>query len=104
MKFKSRLTVVGMKSSKGTLDSGQTFDSTKAYCLVDMDGTKDNMRGQSVADFNIGASTEFDKFKHLPFPFDAEADMELVTNGSSSKTVVTALRPIADQPVKGKVA
>lgn len=95
MKFKAEITVVGMKASKGTMETGQSYDSTKAFVLLDMDASKGNMKGQSAGDFNIGLASEFDKFKHLPFPFKASADMEIVTSGSTQKTVIHALQPIA---------
>lgn len=97
MKFKSMVTVLGMKSSKGTLDDGQAYDSTKAYLLTDMDTSKGNALGKSAAEFKIGDSTEFLKYKHLPFPFDATADMEIVSSGTRTQTVVHALVPVSDK-------
>lgn len=96
MKFTSQVTCVGMKASQGEFE-GTAYDYTRAYCLVDMDTSKGAMAGQSVAEYNIGDSKEFDKFKHLPFPFRADADFEMVTNGKTTKTTVRAFRPIADQ-------
>lgn len=103
MKFQTEVTVVGMKSSKGTMDNGQAYDSTKAFCLLDLDARKGNAKGQSAGEFNIGDSTEFDKFKHLPFPFKATADAEMIMSGSSSRMVITGLRPLSSQPAQ-KVA
>src|SRR6185312_11166167 len=95
MKFNSKVTVVGMKSSKGVLDNGQPYDSTKAFCLVDLDARKGNAKGQGIAEYNIGLSGEYDKYKHLPFPFDAEAEMEVVMSGSNQRIVVTGLVPVS---------
>jgi hypothetical protein len=95
MKFQSEITVVGMKSSKGKLDNGQEYDSTKVYCLTDLDNRKGNAKGQAVAEYNIGESTEFEKYKHLPFPFKAVADMEVVMSGTSQRFVVTGLKPVS---------
>jgi hypothetical protein len=95
MKFQTEITVVGMKASKGTMETGQSYDSTKAFVLLDMDATKGNMKGQSAGDFNIGLAAEFEKFKHLPFPFKARADMEIVTSGSTQKTIIHALQPVS---------
>lgn len=94
MKMQTEITVVGMKSSKGQLDNGQAYDSTKVFALTDLDSRKGNAKGQGVAEYNIGDSTEFDKFKHLPFPFKALADVELVVSGQSQKLIVTGLKPI----------
>ena len=98
MQFTTRLTVVGLKRSKGTLDNGQEYDSTKAFVLTNMDARKGDARGQAVAEYNLGTSAEFEKFAHVPLPFEADADVELVTNGKTQKTVVHALRPVSAAP------
>ncbi|WP_284407862.1 hypothetical protein, partial [Acidovorax sp. SUPP3434] len=83
MKFTQNLHVVGMKASKGTLENGNGYDSTKVYALIDLDASKGTAKGMSAAEFTLGTAAEFDAFKHLPFPFSAEADMEMVTNGKT---------------------
>lgn len=95
MKFQSQIRVVGMKASKGQLENGTLYDSTKVYALVDMDASKGNALGQCSSEFTLGTSEEIKKFEKLPFPFDAVAEMELVTNGKASKTVMHALKPIS---------
>jgi hypothetical protein len=95
MKFQSNIRVVGMKASKGTLDDGTVYDSTKVYALVDMDASKGNALGQCSSEFTLGKSDELRKFEKQPFPFDALADMEIVTNGKTSKTVMHGLKPVA---------
>lgn len=104
MKFEAELFVVGMKASKGTMESGLSYDSTKVYALVDMDDSKGTMKGQAGAEYALGEASEFEKYKHLPFPFRAKADMEIVTNGKTARTVVRALRPISDQKLQPKPA
>jgi hypothetical protein len=93
MKFQTEMTVVGMKSSKGEFE-GKGYDSTKLYALIDMDASKGTAKGQACAEYTFGDSTEFEKFKHLPFPFKALADVEMVTNGRTQKTVVVGIKPI----------
>lgn len=95
MKFTQRINVVGMKSSKGTLENGTPYDSTKVYALVDLDASKGTAKGMASSEFNLGDSDEFLKFKHLPFPFEGDADMEIVTNGKTQKTVMHTLVPVA---------
>ncbi|PIF76917.1 MULTISPECIES: hypothetical protein [unclassified Variovorax] len=95
MKFNQVIHVVGMKSSKGTLENGNGYDSTKVYALVDLDASKGTAKGMASSEFNLGTSDEFSKYKHLPFPFEAEAEMEIVTNGKLTKTVMHALKPVA---------
>jgi hypothetical protein len=93
MKFTTQLEVIGIKSSKGQLDNGQAYDSTKIYCQVDLDQSKGNAKGYGCAEYPIGDSTEFAKFKHLTFPFVADAEIEIVTTGRTQKTQVLTLRP-----------
>lgn len=102
MRFQQTIQVVGMKASKGTLENGNAYDSTKVYALVDLDASKGNAKGMSTSEFNLGTADEFDKFKHLPFPFAAEVEMEMVTNGKTMKTVMHSLTPKAIAPVKGQ--
>jgi hypothetical protein len=102
MKFVSRIHVVGMKSSKGTLENGNAYDSTKVYALVDLDASKGNAKGMASSEFNLGTSEEFGKYKHLPFPFEADAEMEIVTSGKVSKTVMHGLKPVAAVKVSGQ--
>ena len=99
MKFQSEITVYGMKPSKGQLDNGQTFDSTKVFTLVDLDTRKGEGSGQAGHEYPFNDSTEYDKFKLLPYPFKATADFEIVTSGKQQRTIIVGLRPVANQPV-----
>ncbi|RQS08978.1 hypothetical protein DIE07_17240 [Burkholderia sp. Bp9002] len=95
MRFKSDVKVLGMKSSKGQMDNGTAFDSTKVYTETALDDSKGTAKGFAVAEFTLGTSVEFDKYKHLPFPFEATAELEIVTNGKTQKTVMHSLTPTA---------
>lgn len=96
MKFKSNVKVTGMKFSKGSMDNGTTFDSTKVYVETDLDQSKGTAMGTATAEYNLGKSDEYKKYEHLAgaFPFMAEAEMEIVTNGNTQKTIILSLRPI----------
>lgn len=94
MKFVSQVKVLGMKSSKGAMDNGQTFDSTKVYTEAPLDDSKGTAKGFAVGEFTLGTSAEFEKYKHLPFPFEADAEFEIVTNGKTQKTLMHALKPL----------
>lgn len=100
MKFTQRIHVVGMKSSKGVLENGTGYDSTKVYALVDLDASKGTAKGMASSEFTLGTSEEFAKYKHLPFPFEADADMEIVTNGKTQKTVMHSCVPAARTSAK----
>ena len=96
MKMQASITVIGMKRSKGQLENGQAYDSTKVYALTELDDSKGDAKGEFGAEFNMGTSDEFAKYSHLPFPFSAVADMEIVGNGKTSKTVIVSLKPVAE--------
>lgn len=98
MKFTTEMTVIGMKRSKGQLDNGTTFDSTKVYGLTDLDASKGDAKGQFSSEYQFGTSVEYAKFEHLPFPFKAQADLEITTNGKSTKTVIVGLKPVSAAP------
>ena len=96
----SKVNVMGMKSSKGTLENGQGYDSTKVYVQTRLDDSKGTAKGFAIAEYNFGDSTTFDKYKHLPFPFLAEMETEVITSGRAMKTIVQSLQPLkmADAP------
>lgn len=96
MKFSSTIKVTGMKFSKGTMDNGQSFDSTKVFVETELDSSKDTAMGTACAEYGLGKAEEYQKYKHLAdsFPFMAVADMEIVTNGKTQKTIINSLKPI----------
>lgn len=97
MRFTTKVQVLGMKSSKGTMDNGQSYDSTKAYIVTPLDDSKGNARGMAAGEYNIGPSEKFNEYDKLPFPFHADAEMEIVSNGKTSKMVVHKLVPTPTQ-------
>lgn len=94
MKFNSDVTVVGMKGSKGEFE-GTKYDSTKVYVETSLDESKGTAKGVSTVEYSFGSAEEFEKFKHLNFPFVAVAEMEIVTTGKAQKTVMLGLKPKA---------
>lgn len=96
MKFTSTIKVTGMKFSKGTMDNGQAFDSTKVFVETELDSSKDTAMGTACAEYGLGKAEEYQKYKHLAdaFPFMAVAEMEIVTNGKTQKTVIHSLKPV----------
>lgn len=93
MKFNTRIKVLGMKSSKGDFE-GTHYDSTKVYVETSLDESRGTARGFAAAEYVLGDSLSFDKFKHMNFPFTADADMEQITTGKAIKTVMHALTPV----------
>ena len=93
MKINQVLTITGMKASKGEFE-GTAFDSTKVYAMTDMDETKGNAKGFATVEYGFAKSDEFDKFKHLTFPFKADCEMEFVTSGKAQKMILLAVKPV----------
>ena len=94
MKINQQMTITGMKASKGEYE-GTAFDSTKVYAMTDMDETKGNAKGFATVEYAFNKSDEFDKFKHLAFPFKAECELEFVTSGKAQKMMLLSIKPVA---------
>jgi hypothetical protein len=96
MKFNSTIKVTGMKFSKGKMDNGTEFDSTKVYVETVLDSSKESAMGTACAEYGLGKAEEYQKYRHLAdsFPFMAVAEMEIVTNGKTQKTVIHSLKPV----------
>lgn len=94
MRFTAQVKVMGMKASKGTLENGASYDSTKVYVEASLDDSKGNAKGFSVIEHSFGNSSEYDKYKHLTFPFTGEATFEIATTGKAQRTLLIELRPI----------
>jgi len=94
MKFVSQVKVTGMKPSKGVMENGTSYDSTKVYVETALDDTKG--KGFASAEYSFGVAAEFDKYRHLTFPFIADVEMEIVSSGKAQKTVVRGVKPVAN--------
>lgn len=98
MKFPARIIITGIKRSKGTLENGNPYDSTKVYVQTTLDDSKGNGAGSATVEYGWGTSDNYDKIAHLfkggrAVEFDAE--LEIVTNGKTQRTQVADLRPVA---------
>ncbi len=89
-----KVEILGMKSSKGDYE-GTAYDSTKVYVKTRLDESKGTQKGFAGAEYVIGKSDEYAKYKHLSFPLLAEVEFEQITNGKDVKTIITSLQPIA---------
>lgn len=91
MLFKTQMTVLGAKSSKGSFE-GKAYDSTTVFYQADLqDG--ENFAGQLGVSIKWGTSANFEKIKNLSYPFNAEATMEQVSNGSTQTLIIKDLVP-----------
>jgi len=101
MKFlNQRVTVTGSFPSKGVLESGAPYDSTKVFVLTDLDDSKGV--GTATVEYKWGTSENYQKIASFikaacdagkPALFDA--DLEVTTNGKTQRTQVVDLRPVA---------
>lgn len=93
MKINQLLTITGMKSSKGDFE-GTVYDSTKVYAMTDMDESKGNARGYATVEYSFAKAEDFDRYKHLVFPFKADCEMEFVTSGKAQKMIMLSIKPV----------
>ncbi|PSJ79808.1 hypothetical protein [Neisseria iguanae] len=89
--MKTYAKVTGIKRSRGVLDNGKPYDSTTLYVEFPF-GQSDDMRGSATQPMKYGTSDNYEKFKGVALPFDAELNLEVETNGNRMQTVVTDVR------------
>lgn len=94
MQFQSQVRVTGMKANKGTMDNGQSYDSTKVYVETALDASRGNAAGFATAEYSFGKSETFDRFKAHQFPFNAMATFEMVTTGKLQKMQLLDIAPL----------
>lgn len=80
MKFKSVNTVLGVKGNKGNYE-GTEYDYTKLRVVMDVSEKNGTEFGFDVKEMKVGTASELAKFKDLPFPVQAELEIELTTKG-----------------------
>lgn len=85
------MTVLGAKSSKGSFE-GKAYDSTTVFYQADLQ-EGENFAGQLGVSIKWGTSVNFEKIKNLSYPFNAEATLEQVSNGSTTTLIVKDLVP-----------
>lgn len=94
MQFQTKAKVMGASYFNDTIE-GQKHDFTKVYLEMSLDESRGTAKGFASQTMNWGTSEEFQKIKHLPFPFEAELTVELVTSGKVQKQRIVALKPLA---------
>lgn len=94
MQFISKGRITGAKYFKDTID-GKSYDSTTIYVEVGLDERSGSAKGSATTGFAWGDSANYQRIKHLPFPFEAELTYELLTNGKGqSKQVLVDIKPL----------
>lgn len=97
MKAKINVTVFGARKFNDVVD-GVKYDFTKLYVQMPVSTSSGNEVGYNVEVIPFGDHSNFEQMKSLPFPVEAELDIELTTKGM----VCHGFRAIAkaQQPVK----
>ncbi len=72
--------VLGAKKFKGDVE-GTFYDSTKLFVVMNVSEKNGTAVGKSVLEMPFGLSDEFDKICKLPFPLDAELEVNMTTRG-----------------------
>lgn len=91
MEMKARVTIRGAKIFKGNID-GKDMDSGKIFTDVDLKG--ETSWGVCTQELKCTNSAVIDGIKHNPFPFVAEIDILMESNGKISTQLVTGIKPM----------
>ncbi|WP_368648909.1 hypothetical protein ABRY95_04745 [Castellaniella ginsengisoli] len=89
--------VTGVKFFTGTID-GKKIDSGKIFIEEQLDFTTGRAKGYASQEYNLGSAEAVQGLMHNPFPFVAEVEFVRVTNGDTTKNIVTGVRPLEMVP------
>lgn len=93
MQMTTRAKVTGATFFNDVIE-GSRHDFTKVHLEMPLDDTTGRAKGYATQALNWGTSEEFGRIKHLPFPFEADITIELVTSGKVQKQRIVSLKPI----------
>ncbi|MCB5186136.1 hypothetical protein LG201_13055 [Methylobacillus gramineus] len=80
MQFKTKATVLGARHFNDVVD-GTKHDFTKIHIVMPVSTNSGAEVGFNAQTVNFGTAAEFEKIKALPFPVEAELDLEMTTKG-----------------------
>ena len=98
MKVQSQ--IVGVKKFKGDVE-GKHYDSCKVLVLNALDSSQDTAMGSSVSEYKFGESANFERFRGQAFPFMAELELSLVTNGRTTSFSLVDFKPLTKTAIGG---
>lgn len=98
-----RVKVCGVKFFKGDID-GKGIDSGKVFIEEPLDFTTGRAKGYATQEYAIGKADAAMAIMHLEFPLLAEVEFMRVTNGDTTKNIVTSIRPMERAEDKKKAA
>lgn len=91
MKFKTQIKITGAKAFDGSVD-GTQHDFTKLF--VETALSENAGVGYATVEYKWGHAGNFEQIKHMNFPFEAVAEMEIVTTGSRQSTIIRNISPL----------
>lgn len=97
MKVKITATVLGARKFNDVVD-GVKYDFTKLNVQMPVSTTSGNEVGFNTEVIPYGDHSNYEQLKNLPFPVEAELDVELTTKGMVCHGFRAAAR--VQQPVK----
>ncbi|MFL9709352.1 hypothetical protein [Methylobacillus sp. Pita1] len=80
MQFKSKVTVLGARFFNDVVE-GTKHDFTKIHVVMPVSTSAGSEVGFNAQTITFGTSTNFEKLKQLPYPVEAELDLEMTTKG-----------------------
>jgi len=94
-----KITLVGARSTDWKSEDGRHYDYVNLYGIIPMDTSQGNAVGQGVAEFKWQDSRNLVQLQGRKFPFEATLELDLVSNGRTTKQVLTnvILPPIGEQ-------
>lgn len=93
MLVKAQATVRGAKMFKGQMDDGKQIDSGKLFVEVILKES-DNAFGMCTEPMKCKNSAVVETVKHLPFPFIAELEIEMVSGAKGMEQTVLTVVPM----------
>lgn len=80
MQFKSKVTVLGARFFNDVVE-GTKHDFTKIHVVMPVSTSAGSEVGFNAQTITYGTSENFEKFKNLAYPIEAELDLEMTTKG-----------------------
>jgi len=91
MEMKAKVTIRGAKVFKGNID-GKDMDSGKIFTDIDLKG--ETSWGVCTQEIKCSSSAVVEAIKHNTFPFIAEVDILMESNGKVTSQLVTLIKPL----------
>ena len=85
--------VVGVRRGKGDFE-GTAYDYCKVCVLLPQDETGGNAVGFGSAEYALGKSDQFARFRDWKFPVLCEIDVVTVVSNGEARQVCSDVRPV----------